>query len=249
MKLGPNTTAFVEGTLDAAVPLISTVKPTDQINDSIWKKLVGEPSEYPKPKAISPEEQHVMKLFWVFTEIHSCIERLKDCETYVNRFPFGRTRVSRASYLQFVVEGHLHEIYVLRERLEKLAKVVARSFKRDRNAKRIARAADVLVEFVTQALSGFTNVRGVHVHQWRYTHQDIERLQLIATLRTPKRSPFARSLLRLEGVATAETHSRLRKQSRIWNRMVSEIVEEFFKHLNPMVLREDGKTFILPKKR
>lgn len=241
MKIGPNTSVFVKGALDATVPIISKVKPNPAINDSIWKKLAGEPATDPVPAPISAEEKHVMRLFWVFTEIYGCIERLKDCEIYVHKFPFGRSRVTRAAYLQFVVEGHLHEIYLLRERLEILAKTVARLFKRDKGAKQIAEVADVLVKFVAQSLSGFTNVRGAHVHQWRYTHQDIERLTLIATLRKPKHSPFSRSLLPLERIAVEETHARLRKQAKTWNQRVSQVMEKFFKHLNPIIFDENSK--------
>jgi hypothetical protein len=238
----------VKGALDAAVPLISKVKPSPEINDSIWKKLAGEPVADPVPAPISAEEKHVMRLFWVFTEIHGCVERLKDCEIYVHRFPFGRSRVTRPAYLQFVVEGHLHEIYLLRERLEILAKTVARLFKRDKSAKQIAKVADILVKFVTQSLSGFTNVRGAHVHQWRYTHQDIERLNLIATLRKAKRSPFSRPLLPLERIAIEETHARLRKQAKTWNQRVSHVMEKFFKHLNPVIL-DGNKEMKLPGTR
>ena len=76
------------------------------------KKLLGEKALTVRPESLGREDQHVMKLFWAFSEIHRCIERLRHCETYVRKFPFSGTRVSRGAYLQFVVEGHLHEIYI-----------------------------------------------------------------------------------------------------------------------------------------
>jgi len=196
VELGPQITGFLMGAIDAVILVMSKYRPAKELKDSVWEILLGEPSDMAKPAPLSGEDQHVMKLFWAFTEIHGSIERLKDCETYVSKFPFSRTRVSRSAYLQFVVEGHLHEIYLLRERLVKLAKTAAKLFKRDKKAKQIARSADILVTFVTQGLSGVINVRGAHVHEWRYSHDDIDRLELISTLRKPREAHLpARSFL------------------------------------------------------
>ena len=189
-----------------------------------------------------------MKVFRAMTEISACIDRLKDCETYVSRFPFSRTRVTRAAYLQFVVEGHLHEIYLLKERLVKLTKIISRQFKKDKGAGQVARSMEALSKFVVKALDGFTNVRGAHVHQWRYSHKDIDRLQLINTLRKPKGSPFSQSLKSLERIANQDSHGRLRKQTVSWNRALSKFLEEFFKVLNSIVLAPDGKSLIVPGK-
>lgn len=249
MKLGPHTQRFLGGAVDAAVAVITAnLNPTKEMNDDVWKKLMGEPASSSfVPAPLSAADQYTMKMFWAFTEIHSCIERLKDCETYVRKFPFARTRVTRASYLQFVVEGHLHEIYLLRERLAKLAKLVARQFKRDRNAQQIRKTMDALAKLVTNALSDFTNTRGVHVHQWRYSHKDIDRLQLISTLRKPKGSQFSRSLKPLERHANLESHARLRRQAADWNRVVSSVLEKFFGRFGPLVLAQDGSSYVIPE--
>lgn len=248
MKLGPHTKQFTTGSVDAVVPLISSkLKPTKEMNDSMMKKLLGEQAPTLRPEPLGREDQHVMKLFWAFSEIHGCIERLRHCETYVRKFPFSGTRVSRGAYLQFVVEGHLHEIYILRTRIEKLATLIARLFKKDRDAKRIATTTDAIKTFVEKSLEGLSRTRGSHVHEWRYSNDDIDRLELIRTLRRGKLSPFSKTLLPLQRLAAEESHERLLAQARRWNGRVSKVLEEVFRVANPIIFNKDMKTFRMPE--
>jgi hypothetical protein len=249
VKLGPHTKSFIKGSVDAVIPLISTkLTPTKEMNDSVLKKLLGEKPPAFKPEPLNREDQHVMKLFWAFSEIHGCIERLRHCETYVRSFPFSGTRVSRGAYLQFVVEGHLHEIYILRTRLEKLATAVARLFKSDQDAKRIGVTTGAVKTFLETSLEGLSRTRGSHVHEWRYSNEDIDRLELIRTLRRGKLSPFTKTLIPLQRLAAEESHERLLEQARRWNKRVSKVLEEVFRVLNPIVFNADMKTFRSPKR-
>src|SRR5262245_18778086 len=59
------------------------------------------------------------KAFRGFFEISKSLQTLDDIAFYIGRFPFQNTRMSREKYLQFHVEAHLVEIYVLRERLKR----------------------------------------------------------------------------------------------------------------------------------
>lgn len=248
VKLGAHTKQFVKGSVDAVIPLISKLRPTKEMNNSLWKKLLGEEAPTVRSNPLNRDDQHVMKLFWAFSEIHGCIERLRHCETYVSRFPFSGSRVSRGAYLQFVVEGHLHEIYILRTRLEKLATTVARLFKGDSDVRRIAATAVAIKKFLQESLSGLTRTRGAHVHEWRYSNDDIDRLELIRTLRRPKLSRFSKTLIPLQRLAAEESHERLLRQARRWNGRVSKVMEEVFRVLNPIIFDEDHKTFRMPRR-
>jgi len=166
------TNHFFETMVSAIGPVIARASASERLDvgSRLVENLLGQPLR-PVPAASGTrEEVYAYRLFKGFIEIHACAERLADCETYLARFPFARTRVKRHAYLQFIVESHLHEIYILRERLTVYVKHVARAYRRAPDGPRIAKLTDRLITLVTDALSEMTVVRGGHVHQTRYSN-------------------------------------------------------------------------------
>jgi hypothetical protein len=135
----------------------------------------------------------------------------------------------------------------LRTRLEKLATLIARLFKRDGDARRIAATADAIKTFVEKSLEALSRARGSHVHEWRYSNDDIDRLELIRTLRRGKLSPISKTLLPLQRLAADESRERLLAQARRWNGRVSRVLEEVFRVANPLIFNSDMKTFRMPR--
>ncbi len=75
------------------------------------------------------EELFILKVFNGFTEISDSFDSLKNCEIYIKRVPFPESKVSRVSYLRFVIEGYLNEMYILKERLDAYLKVLQRAYR------------------------------------------------------------------------------------------------------------------------
>jgi hypothetical protein len=224
----------------------STEDQKKEVGERLMKSLHGEPVAPPKQPKLTRDEHFTVKLFRGFTEIHACIERLKDCETYIGRFPFKGTRVSRAAYLQHVVETHLHELYILRERLIGYATLIRRQYRHDRNAQLVDEVTTLLEEYVSTAFAGFTRVRGSHVHQFRHSNDDIERLELLALLQKGGDKHFSNAIRILGRTAIPETHMRLKAQAKKWNSSASKALEEYFKALLPLVFTADAKAFRYP---
>jgi len=210
------------------------------------KNLHGEAQDPPQHPKLTRDEHFAIKLFRGFTEINACIERLKDCETYISRFPFKGTRVSRAAYLQHVVETHLHELYILRERLMAYAIHIRRLYRRDTNAAVVAEITSLLEQYVSTAFASFTSVRGSHVHQSRYANDDIERLELIAILQHGQDKQFGNAIRILGRTAISETQTKLKEQAKKWNSTVAKVLEEYFKVLLQLVFTSDAKSFRYP---
>ena len=246
MKLLPHTRQFIQSWSRAIAPVIKELGSSDEINRNLQETLLGEPETPYGPAPMTREQQFAVKMFRDISEIHTCIERLKDFETYVSRFPFQRTRITRDAYLQMVVEGHLHELYLLKERLIALTKRIDRVYKRDSDSKRVSRIADTLEQFVLEALGRFTKVRGSHVHVRRYTHADIDRLRLISVLQKGPDDDLTKLIRYIKRHATTESHSRLKVQARKWNKTAAQVLEEYCKAVSLLIFVEETQSFRHP---
>jgi hypothetical protein len=118
-----------------------------------------------------------------FTEISKSVEMLNDIRFYVGRFPFSDKQVPKERYLKFQIEAHLHEIYILRERLKSYVKIIQRQYKRSPRLREIQAACDVLSTFVDEALKGPVRARDGHVHSARFGDEALDRLDTIGLLK------------------------------------------------------------------
>lgn len=250
MVLGKNTKQFLKVILAIVGPMVvnlSKGQTKEKLGASLMASLEGISPEKPDPLPMTPDQRLTMKIFRQFTEIHSCLERLKDFETYISKFPFQKTRVSRHTYLQFIVEAHLNEIYILRERLVAFSKLIDRAYRKDVEAKKYASNATVMENYVVESLSGFARVRGAHIHAHRYSHDDIDRLGLIAILEQSTDKPFKTAISALKRTAVVESHERLTIQTRKWNRTAAKVVDEYCKAAMPLLFDKTRKSILHPK--
>jgi hypothetical protein len=250
--LGKNTKQFLKVIFALVGPMLvkfSQGQAKENLGASLMKSLEGVSPDIPEPLPMTQDQRLTMKIFRHFTEIHSCLERLKDFETYISRFPFQKTRVSRHAYLQFIVEAHLNEIYILRERLVAFSKLIDRAYRKDVEAKKYASYAAVMEKYVVDSLSGFARVRGAHIHARRYSHDDIDRLGLIAILEQSSDKQFKTAIRALKRMAVVDSHERLTEQTRKWNKTASKVVDEYCKAALPLLFDETRKSVRYPKLR
>jgi len=198
---------------------------------------------------LSRDEHFATRMFRCYSEVHTSVERLRDIETMVSRYTFSGTRVTRAAYLKFVIEGQLHELYILQERLLAWLVAVEKSYKSDNRAPAIALAAQQLREAIRQHFRPLANVRGSHVHEFRYDSQDIERLELIDLLSRSTDKPFVSAIRLLRRFATQDTHARLKRQVLDWNKVAASAVEAVHQVLRGILFQSSGKEFAYPVPR
>lgn len=158
-------------------------------------------------------------LFHPFTEINSSFESLKNIPTYISIFPFQKKGISKYAYLRYHVENYLHELYILRERMVKYSKIINRAYKKSSISKQINEEMGKLEKITLQAFDKYTLVRGSHVHQYRYSEKDIDRLSLFDTLSNSPDKEFVKTIGLLYKMAFKD----IRKK---WiNRMKTDIKE------------------------
>lgn len=215
--------------------------------DRAWASLLGHQiPDLTVPPRLTRDERFGVNMFRGFTEIHACIERLKDCETYISRYPFAKTRVTRAAYLQLVVEIHLHELHILQERIISYLKQIERAYKADARASQIKKSTTYFEKRVADHLGSLTKIRGKHVHELRYEHPAIDRLRLADLLLRGPDPIFTKKIRNIRRDAIRDSHSKLKVQARAWNNVVNEICNELFDGLIPVLFAADGKAFLFP---
>ncbi len=103
--------------IDQIRKLIKEPRNALELQEIIKNNLFGLNGPKQTNRAQTPSEIFFYKLYNGFSEIYDSYGCLLDIETYTGRFPYGRTRISKIRYLAYHMENHLHEIYILKERL------------------------------------------------------------------------------------------------------------------------------------
>jgi hypothetical protein len=214
----------------------------EKINEDLIKTVLGDRREPLSPVPMNKNEKFVVKVFRGCFEISSSIDRLKDFETYISKFPFSGTRVKREAYLQFIVEAHLQELYLLRERLISYGKIIERAYGPKSKNKGVG---PVLEKYIINAFENLSNARSQHIHQIRYSDVALDRLQLIGVLRKGK-GALAHTLRSFQIEAAKDAHIRIKEQSRKWNRYVAKVLEQYFKVLAIILFNKENDSFNYP---
>jgi hypothetical protein len=159
VRLLPHTQKFIRVTSNATGPVLAAIakRRQNELGDNLMQSLLGENPDAIPPPPMRRDERFITQVFRGFSEIHSSLERLKDMKVYLGRFPFSRTRVTRDAYLQLMIVAHLGELYVLRLRLIAYTQMIARLYRNDPRAARVAEQTVALKDFVVRSFSYLTN--------------------------------------------------------------------------------------------
>lgn len=114
-------------------------------------------------------------------EIFTAYESLLDSEVYIRRFPYRGTRVSKSRHLKSVLENHLNNIYILKERMVKYLKILTKKYGKQATStgRPTARITEVLRKFTEEYLEPLKAVRNSHVHNEEIYDPDLERLSIL----------------------------------------------------------------------
>ena len=154
----------------------------DELGETIKNHLFELEGPRQINRQLNARDQYFGKMFQGFLEIQTSLETLEDIHFYIRRFPFTGTRIAPERYLQFHVETHFTEIYVLRERLDTYVTLFQRQFRKDPHLTDVQARCDALAKAIENALHGVVLARGQHVHKVRFSDDGIDRLASIALL-------------------------------------------------------------------
>jgi len=154
-----------------------------EVQEAVWNTVFDE--DGPRVADTKPSDKSrfvATKLFHGFSEIFSSRERLKQIEQYIKRFPYRDTGISRLDYLRYHIENWLNEVYILKERMIAYNTAITRSYRKSNNADLLESQLSQSSKSVSASLQGVISVRGAHVHNSRYTDDDLDRLRTLELL-------------------------------------------------------------------
>lgn len=131
-----------------------------------------------KKQGQMPESSKVFltKLFYGFTEISGAYEALRLSEILISIAPPRSKRISHDDYLKYHINSYLQEVYILKERLNSYLTKLQRVYAKTSQSKRFQEQVAPLLDLVKTAFEGIISTRGRHVHAYRYTDEDLNRL-------------------------------------------------------------------------
>lgn len=191
-------------------------------------------------------ETFVLKLFYGFTEIANSLDTLDDIAIFVGRFPFQGTRITKDRYLQFHVECHIAEIYLLQQRLESYLTLLERQYKRDPRLPALSKVCAALRATIKRALEGVIHTRGSHIHEARFKDNDIARLRGIGLLARSGKDELAKTMHIFYRIEHARIRKRWKDQIAENNKAVRKLLNLFFDALYVAVFDPKTNTLHYP---
>jgi hypothetical protein len=194
---------------------------------------------------LSEKEEFVhFKILKPFGEIVNSWESLVNIPIYLSSFPFKKNGIKFSSYLRYHVENHLHEIYVLKERLISYINIIMKKYKQSLFFQDKIPILKLLDQSVISTLEPIINSRGRHVHQERFEDQRIERLSTIELLMSGDDLSFKNDMEAYYNLIYKDIRKEWVQIVRSNNNSIKIIILYYFEALNEILLLNNN--FILP---
>lgn len=196
------------------------------------------------PKTVSkkPSEKSIFianKLFKPFSEILNSIEAIENISLFIRSFPYKKQDISMVHYMKYHIENYLNELYILKNRLISYLKIVERAYRKSDNYSHIEKTLKPVYNFISSAFEGYTEIRGIHVHQNRYSDDDISRLSSLELLSRgdSKQENFLKNYFIFE---YRQVRKKWMKKIKDDMHSVHDLLDHYFKQLILAII-ENGK--------
>lgn len=161
-------------------------------------------------------DKNFVQIFYGFTDISATLDALKLTEILMGLSPPRSSKVKKDDYLKFLVGAYLQEVYILEQRLSAYGKKISRLYQRKDLPEKVK-------QIVYEPLEKIINTRGSHVHQERYTDEELNIVSMLVLLNHLKDAYG-------EDVQFEYAHARKKWKSRIEqnNKATESIVDQYF---------------------
>ncbi len=181
-------------------------------------------------------------IFGTFAEISSSFSALRDIEVLLKATTSRRAKFSKAHVLSYHVHNFLNENYILRLRLEQFPIKVLRASKRwSTHQHLIPPIRNVLDSF----FKNIERTRGGHVHDRRYSDDDLDRLSMLELL-SDSNTPLGKAVYDLFKLEFADARRRWLERIKVNNDTIETLLDAYCIALYPLIFDDSGK-IILPK--
>lgn len=176
---------------------------------------------------IPPVDPFFEKAFKGFMEISSTIDALRLTQVFVSLSPPRSRRIKKSEYLKYHVSLYLQEVYILKERLNSYATRIQRAYSKG-SRKHLADAKiKPLFEIVKNSMDGLVLTRGAHVHDMRYSDEDLDRVSMFS-LASDASQEFEEALKLSYRLAKSTWKERIKKNNEATMKLLDFYFDELY---------------------
>ncbi|MCH8171531.1 MAG: hypothetical protein IIB07_10460 [Bacteroidetes bacterium] len=147
------------------------------ISQKMWDEFIGIENKSRINRKYSTKELFASNsLFKPFSEIIKSYQSLENIKIYIGSFPYKNKKIKKDEYLRYHLENYLNELYILKNRLIAFVRILSKAYSKSLLKDKVNKHFPKLCVSVSDSFKGYTNIRGLHVHQNRYTTFDLDRL-------------------------------------------------------------------------
>jgi hypothetical protein len=236
--LGKFHAALANDVLPDMVRWLKSKKKSKLLMEEVHKHIFDLGPPTPPGRRTGRKNYHQL-LTYHLAEIQTTLDTMRDIEFYMGRFPYSEAKVARHRHLMFHVQAFLNELYILQQRLLRLLAFIERQHRKDARLDHIKDVCAVLENFVIDSMKKGVAIRGRHVHEWRLSDNDQDRLiGMSLYMMAP-----SRNVQKEFKVYYDSEYKRIRRSRREWVAsgigVSQELVDAYFDELFKLVF--DGK--------
>jgi len=149
-------------------------------------------------------------------DIGDQLDKLRAYEVYIEEFNYKGEKLTRTQHLRYTIENYLNDIFVLKNRMKKYLQKIMLLYSRDPNSKQIRKSCRHLLRRFPEIYDRILTLRGIHVHNKRYSESNIEMLERVEFISKVSNGGSKQSIRALFEIET-------RKQYAKWTRILKEL--------------------------
>jgi hypothetical protein len=215
--------------------------------EAIGNNLFNLEGRHRLPRSHSKSDRQISLVFQGYYEISKSYDNLTDIRVYLQRLPSQKSGISKVRYISYHLENYINEAYILENRLKTYATILLRKNKNLASDEYIEKIRAPLFELVKETFKNIHALRGVHVHQSRFSDDDLERALVWELIIVYDPSSLNPNLVKIPEFKQMTNYS-LRKARKKWvdyvtssNEAVKKILDAYFDTLYPIVFDENNK--------
>lgn len=184
------------------------------------------------------------KIFRPMSEILKSMESIENIAVYINIFPHKKQGISPLSYLQYHVENYLNEIYIIENRLMSYLKVLEKSYSKSDQGIEVSRIIKPIYSIVSNAFKTYRVIRGSHVHELRFSNQELDRLSTLELL-SKSNDDFGQLIKQIFDRAYRKTRKNWSDKIQKDSQAIKELLDLYFGQLTKAI--SQNEQLMIPK--
>lgn len=231
-------------------PRIETKK--EEFITAHMNRMIGRNEQITVADVSSPEGKFLAVISMGAFEIFNTYESILDAEIYIRKFPYSRTRISKSRHLKSVIISHLHNIFILKERMVRYLKVLRKRYgkKSSADGKFTLEITKLLENYTKDSFSHLNSTRNIHVHVEEFYDAGLEQLSLLENF--INNNPTVSSLDEFREYYDFEFNMIRKKKIEEIKKINADVegtLDMFFGLIYPIVFDESDNLITIPARR